>query len=169
MENPAEKFDSASISLVVRSVILPVKNKLFQLGTATGVLDRGLTGWMKMRSEIAVFNIGPLSFATLPGEVYPEIINGGIEAPEGGDYKIEPLEVPPVRDMMSGKFKFVFCLANDEIGYVIPKSQWDVKAPFTYNRKDSPYGEENSLGPETASILHSNIKEMLGELNKKKE
>jgi len=167
MDNPAERIDSASISLVVRSVILPIKNKFFRLGTASGVLDRGMVGWMNMRSELSVFNIGPLSFATIPGEVYPEIINGGVEAPEGQDFKTEPIEVPPVRDMMAGKYKFVFGLANDEIGYIIPKSQWDEKAPYTYNRKDSPYGEENSLGPGTASILHANIKEMLLELNKK--
>ena len=66
--------------------------------------------------------------------------------------------------MMPGKYKFVFGLANDEIGYIIPKSQWDVDAPYTYNRKDSPYGEENSLGPETAFILHKNLQEIISEL-----
>ena len=110
-----------------------------------------------MRTELSVFNMGPLSFATLPGEVYPEIVNGGVEAPDGGDFNIEPVEVPPVREMMTGKFKFIFCLANDEIGYIIPKSQWDVDAPYTYGRSDSPYGEKNSLGPETAQLLHKNI------------
>ena len=46
-------------------------------------------------------------------------------------------------------------------------SLWDVKDPYTYHRNDSPYGEENSLGPETASILHSALKGMLSELNRK--
>jgi len=166
METPVEIIDSASVSLITRSVILPIKNNLFRLGTMLGVIDRGMTGWMKMRSELAVFKIGPLSFATLPGEVYPEIVNGGIEAPEGNDFSISPAELPPVRDMMPGKYKFIFGLANDETGYIIPKSQWDVKAPYTYGREDSPYGEENSLGPETAGILHKNLKEMLLELCK---
>jgi len=164
MNTPAEVIDTASISLIVRTLILPVDNVLFRLGTAAGVINSGTTGWMKMRSELAVFNIGPLSFATLPGEAYPEIINGGVEAPAGRDFGNQPVEVPPVRDMMTGKYKFIFCLANDEIGYIIPKSQWDVKAPYTYERTDSPYGEENSLGPETAPILHRNLKEMLFEL-----
>ncbi len=116
-----------------------------------------------MRSELAVFKIGPASFVTIPGEIYPELVNGGVEAPEGRDYEIQPLEIPPVREMMDGKYKFIIGLANDEIGYIIPKSQWDVKAPFTYNRNDSPYGEENSPGPETAEILHRNLQEMLNE------
>jgi len=165
MEKPSENISKAGISLVVRTFTLPIENKMFRLATALGILDRGTTGWMKMRSEIAVFNIGPLSFATLPGEVYPEIINGGIESPEGRDFNVDPGEVPPVREMMKGKYKFIIGLANDETGYIIPKSQWDVKEPFTYGQNDSPYGEENSLGPETASLIHKNLREMLLELN----
>ncbi len=164
MENPVEKIDSAAISLVARTVILPIQNTLFRLGSMLGVFDRGTSGWMKMRSELTAFIIGPASFATFPGEVYPEIINGGIEAPAGNDFALNPEEIPCIRDMMPGKYKFIFGLANDEIGYIIPKSQWDVKAPFTYGSNDSPYGEENSLGPETAGILHQNLREMLEEL-----
>lgn len=165
MNNLVEELDSASISIIVRTVSLPIHNTLFKLGTMFGILNRGTCGWMKVRTELSAFTIGSLSFATLPGEIYPEIVNGGVEAPEGRDFNIEPVEVPSVRDMMAGKYKFIFCLANDEIGYIIPKSQWDVRAPYAYDRKDSPYGEENSMGPETAPLLHKNLKEMLVELN----
>ena len=164
MENPAEVIENAGISLVVRTLELPIKNKLFRLGAALGILNRGTVGWMKMRSELAVVKIGPLSIVTVPGEIYPEIVNGGIESPEGADFGIEPVEVPPIRGMMPGKYKFIIGLANDEIGYIIPKSQWDVKAPFAYGRDKAQYGEANSLGPETAPVLHRNIKEMLAEL-----
>jgi hypothetical protein len=167
MNNRSGVIDSANISLIVRTLTLPIQNVLFTMGTAAGLISRGTTGWMKMRSELSVFNLGPLSFATIPGEAYPEIVNGGVEAPEGGDFAVQPVEVPPVREMMSGRFKFIFCLANDEIGYIIPKSEWDRHSPYAYGRKDSPYGEENSLGPETAPILHRNLKEMLAELNRK--
>lgn len=167
MENPAEKMDSAAISLIVKTVDFPIDNTLFKLGSMLGILDRGTVGWMKMRSEVSACRIGPLTIVTVPGEPYPELINGGIEAPAGNDFGIQPQELPAVRDMMPGKYKFVFGLANDEIGYIIPKSQWDEKAPYTYDKKDSPYGEENSLGPETASILHKNLQEILGELNGK--
>jgi hypothetical protein len=166
MKTPEEIFDKAGISIVARTLTLPIENNLFRLASAIGVINRGTNGWMKTRTELAVFTIGPISFATLPGEVYPEIINGLAEAPEGRDFDIDPVEVPAVRDMMQGKFKFVIGLANDEIGYIIPKSQWDVEAPYTYNRKDSPYGEENSMGSGTAPLLHKNLREMLLELDK---
>lgn len=164
MEKPAEIIENAAISLVARSFTIPINNKMFRLATALGILDRGTSGWMKMRTELAAFTIGPLSFATFPGEVYPEIVNGGIEAPKGRDFEISPVEVPAVREMMPGKYKFVIGLANDEIGYIIPKSQWDEKPPYTYGRKDSPYGEENSLGAGTASVIHSNLKDIFSEL-----
>lgn len=165
MENYVEKIDSAGISLVVRTLSLPIDNKFFKLGTMLDIFNRGTSGWMKMRTELSVFKFGPVSFATLPGEVYPEIINGKIEAPEGRDFPGDPVEVPPVRDLMQGKYKFILGLANDEIGYIIPKSAWDEKAPYTYGNDGSPYGEEISLGPETARLLHRNLKEMLAELN----
>jgi hypothetical protein len=165
-KKPAEVIDSAAISIVTRAVKLPLDNRLFKLAKLIKVLDRGGSGLRYAWSELAVFTIGPLSFATFPGEVYPEIVNGGIEAPEGNDFNIPPVEVPAIRDMMPGKYKFILGLANDEIGYIVPKSQWDEEAPFTYGRDKAPYGEENSMGPETAPVLHQNLKEMLEILKK---
>jgi hypothetical protein len=164
MENPVETINEAGITLIVRTIPLKIDNTLFKLGAAIGVMKRGTMRWMKMRSELAVAKIGPISITTIPGEIYPELINGGVESPEGNDFDIQPVEVPPIRDMMPGKYKFVFGLANDEVGYIIPKSQWDVQEPYTYGRDNSPYGEENSLGPETAGVIHRNLQEMLEEL-----
>ena len=164
MAKPEEVIDSAAISIIAKTLPLPLDNTMFKLAAMLGVMKRGTTGWMKMKSELSVIKIGPISMVTIPGELYPEILNGGIESPEGQDYKIAPVEVPAIRDLMPGKYKFMFGLANDEIGYIVPKSQWDEKAPYTYGRDSGPYGEVNSLGPETAPTIHSNIKAMLEEL-----
>ncbi len=164
MDKPEEVIDSASISIIAKTLPLPLKNTEFKLAAMIGLMKRGTTGWMKMKSELAVVKIGPISLVTIPGELYPEILNGGVEAPVGQDFNIPPVEVPAIRDMMPGKYKFMFGLANDEIGYIIPKSQWDEKAPFTYGKEGRPYGEVNSLGPETAPTIHKNIKAMLEEL-----
>ena len=42
---------------------------------------------------------------------------------------------------MKGKINMNFNLGMDEIGYIIPISQWDRKKPFTYSYKEAPYGE----------------------------
>lgn len=164
LDKPDEVIDSASISIIAKTLPIQLDNVMFRLASMMGVMKRGTTGWMKMKSELSVVKIGPISMVTIPGELYPEIANGGVESPAGQDFKIAPVEVPAIRDLMPGKYKFLFGLANDEIGYIIPRSQWDVKAPFTYGRDSRPYGEVNSLGSETAPTIHKNIKAMLEEL-----
>ena len=160
----AETIESDGIRLRAKTIHLPLGNKLFQLAAALGVLDRGMSKWMTMRTEIAAWTLGPLSFMQVPGEIYPEIVNGGIEAPEGRDFPIEALEVPPLRSQMPGKYQFVIGLANDLIGYIIPRSEWDEKAPFLYGESDSPYGEINSVGPETAPLIYGAMLELLEEI-----
>jgi hypothetical protein len=102
-----------------------------------------------------VIRIGDLEILTMPGEMYPEIADGGIESPDGADYPSAPIEVPPLRSQMKGKLNMMVGLANDELGYIIPKSQWDAKRPYAYGRTDRPqYGEENSPGPDVAPAIH---------------
>ena len=91
-------------------------------------------------------------------------MNGGVEAPDGQDYDLEPVEVPYIRSQMKGDFNFVVGMANDMVGYIIPKSQWDEEAPFTYGRDKAPYGEENSIGPETGPKVHKELGILLEEL-----
>jgi len=87
-------------------------------------------------------------------------VNGGMERSPGGDFDIEPVEVPPLRAQMPGRVKFIFGLANDEIGYIIPKSEWDRKPPYLYDSKRRIYGEINSLGPDTAGVIHAALRDM---------
>lgn len=54
---------------------------------------------------------------------------------------------------MTAPHKFVLGLCNDELGYIIPMSQWDEKPPFAYGRERAQYGEINSAGPRVAPIV----------------
>ena len=111
-----------------------------------------------------MLTLGDASIACIPGEIYPEIVNGGIETPPGADFPVEPIEVPPVREFMPRKHKFIFGLANDEIGYIIPRSEWDQKAPYLYNSEKGVYGEINSVGPAAAEIIHRELKALAAEM-----
>lgn len=162
-ESNVARYDFAPVGIRARTIEMPIDNKLFLAAAYLGVIDRGHVRWKRMRTEVALLTIGEASIACVPGEIYPEIINGGIERPPGADFDIEPVEVPPLRDLMPGRVKFVFGLANDELGYLIPKSEWDVKPPFLYD-SNGVYGEINSCGPEAGRIIHATLAELCREV-----
>lgn len=155
------------IYLRAKTFNFEVKNKIFKLGAALGVINRGFSKFKYMRSEVDLLTIGPAWILTVPGEINPEILNGGIETPEGRDFDIEPVEVPPLRQVMRGDMNFVIGLANDEVGYMMPKTHWDTKAPFTYGRKKGMYGEVNSLGPETGPEVYRQARALIDEAAQK--
>jgi hypothetical protein len=157
-------MDKTDLSLRAKTFYFRMDNILFKLGGILGVFDRGFKRLTYVKSEINLLTIGPAWFLTIPGEINPEIVNGGIETPEGVDYTISPVEVPPIRQMMKGDINFVIGLANDEVGYIMPKTHWDEKQPFTYGEKEAPYGEVNSLGPETGPELHRQIMRLIDEM-----
>jgi hypothetical protein len=163
-----------------REVFLPLDNKLYQLGRRLGVLDRAGYLWkgdptkaepadaddfkspVCVRTETAWLRLGDLDIAAIPGEIYPELVLDKVQDPAdpGADFPDAPIE-PAIYKQLRGPHRMMIGLANDELGYIIPKRQWDEKPPFCYGRKKAQYGEANSLGPETAPILCQTFKELV--------
>ncbi|MBY0376179.1 MAG: hypothetical protein K2Q23_19440, partial [Bryobacteraceae bacterium] len=105
---------------------------------------------------------GPkLEAACIPGELYPELSVGGIERYPGADFPEAPLE-PAAKKMMRAPYRMLFGLANDEIGYIIPKAEWDAQEPWLNNAKKRWYGEVNSVGPEAAPLILRTLQELIG-------
>jgi hypothetical protein len=86
---------------------------------------------------------------TIPGEIYPELVNGGIARYAGADFPSAPFE-PALRAQLKSSYQFIFGLGNDEIGYLIPKAEWDEEPPWLQNAPVPWYGEVNSVGPDAA-------------------
>ena len=76
-----------------------------------------------------------------------------------------PPDIPPLQEVIKDTYKFYIGLSNDLIGYIIPKSEWDVGKPYLYNDHGDTYGEENSLGPDTAPILYKELKSVIKDLD----
>jgi hypothetical protein len=171
--------------LAVRSrpVFLPIDNRLYLLGYTLGVLKRDAFVWTGdpnkaepttpktpagarkcIKSEVAWLKLGELEIAAIPGEIYPELVLSKVQDPpdKGADFPDAPIE-PGIYAQMKSKHRMLIGLANDEVGYILPKRQWDEKAPYCYGRKRPQYGEENSLGPETAPLLCEAFRKMLAE------
>ena len=165
-EGKWDTVEKTTLRLHARTFLFDLDNFIFTLGSALGVLDRGFVKMNKLRSEVDLLIIGPACILTVPGEVNPELVNGGIEVPDGADYPGEPIEVPPFREMMPGKYNFVIGLGNDEVGYIMPKTHWDVEEPFTYHFKRRPYGEINSLGPESGPVLHREVQQLIADVQR---
>ncbi len=148
----ARRMERREIAVVARTVFVPIEGT-FKLPIMLGLIHPGWYGG-KAKTEIDAVRIGDLEILTVPGELYPEISEGGVEAPEGADFPGPPREVPGLRSQMSGAVNMVFNLANDEVGYLVPHTQWDTRPPYTYGLKKAPYGEVNSGGPDAATVVH---------------
>lgn len=162
-----DSLKSSLLNTKVAKVKIPVTNKNFIWGIDNKLIRRTWHDPKKkiLESEVNLIQLGEIQILTIPGEIYPEIVNGGIVNPPGADFKIlKPIEKTPIRTLMSGKMNMVIGLGNDELGYIIPKSEWDEKPPYLYNDKLKTYGEENSTGPETSGLIYQGI---LSLINKK--
>jgi hypothetical protein len=159
----AWKSENPAVSVAAKTIYLPMAG-VFKYAIMLGLIHPGYY-WGKAKTEINAIRIGDLEILTIPGELYPEIAEGGVEAPEGQDFTLPPQETPPLRSQMKGRMNMIFNLANDEIGYIIPKSQWDDEQPYAYGRDESQYGEENSGGPDVAPLLHQECLDLLSRLH----
>lgn len=104
----------------------------------------------------------------IPGELYPELSVGGIERYPGADFPDAPLE-PPLKSLLSAPFRMLIGMANDEIGYIIPKAEWDEQPPWLKNAPRRWYGEVNSVGPEAAPRIAAAAEKLIGAARKAKE
>jgi hypothetical protein len=160
---------------------VPLDNDRFRIAEATGIfadrrplytggkLDQSITerddGGRKTRyaagrdllTEIDYMELRSgdrllAELVTIPGEAFPEVVNGSVERFPGADYPDAPIETPVARILRS-PYQFIIGLGNDEIGYIIPKAEWDEQAPWLNNSPQAYYGEINSAGPDTAAAV----------------
>jgi hypothetical protein len=167
----ARPLQSAALEHRRAIVHVPLENSLFRLAAMLGVLDRPLFSNGKpatamfgddLRTEIGYLRLGEIEALLVPAEIYPELVLGGIQDPAdpAADFKDAPRE-KTLYSFLKSEHKMVIGLANDEIGYVIPRRQWDAKAPFAYGRSKTQYGEVNSVGPSAAARLAEAFERLL--------
>ena len=123
---------------------------------------------LALRTEMTYLEIGQMHLLLAPGELFPELVYGGyLDAAEsasgcGGEINPEPLTQiagdPALR---------IVGLANDELGYILPKNDFLLhdETPYFAAARDRHgrrhYEETNSLGPKTAETLANVFREMM--------
>ncbi|HYS05670.1 MAG TPA: neutral/alkaline non-lysosomal ceramidase N-terminal domain-containing protein [Candidatus Dormibacteraeota bacterium] len=159
-------------TLDVRSSALrvPLDNPRFIRGLTEGRIrprEVGDDGTLKSEEAVVTLRAAgskePLArLACVPGEIYPELVLGGIQDPQdpGADFPGTPAE-RPLGPMLGSRHRLVVSLCNDELGYIIPMSEWDEKPPFAYGRDSPQYGEMNSVGPRVAPLVLRTFEDLL--------
>lgn len=174
----AEPIELTPFTVSAKPIAIPVTNVIYRLARVARILRREGRIWegdfqklgpivteetmdkpTAVESEVAYLRLGDVHVAGIPGELYPELIYGKFQEPAepNADYPEAPLE-PTVESILPGKKWLLFGLANDEVGYIIPRRQWDSAAPYAYGREHSQYGEINSCGPDVAPIIMQALK-----------
>jgi hypothetical protein len=150
-----------------RPVEVPLDNAALREAIATGRRRARLAPSGAIESAVAVLSVtaggGPLfDLACVPGEVYPELVDGGIQEPQdpAADRHGEPAE-RALRSMLRAPVRMVAGACGDDLGDIIPISEWDEKAPFAYGLAAAPRGEETSPGPRTAPTLWAAFADLL--------
>lgn len=156
-------------------VRIPVTNQNFLGASAAGLFN----GRKPMAAEkVSVSPVGYLALraggkavveaAMIPGEMYPELSVGGVVKGDAGADIAEAAVEPAIKGMFTAPVRMLFGLANDEIGYIIPKAQWDEKEPYTFGAKKAWYGEVNAVGPEAAPMIAKTMQELVRGAGKRK-
>ena len=131
----------------------------------------------RIDTELMRLSFGPIEILALPGELLPELYEGGYDGrysfgypvvspgnPGPPDLKQAP-KGPYLKDFMTGKQRFVIGLADDEIGYIVPAYDFKTSPKLLmhpYPAGDH-YEESNSVGKETAAKIQAAAKEVLSD------
>lgn len=151
-----------SLRCLTQTVNLPLENKVFIAMGALGVLTNKIltkgegTYGLSVATSVSLLRLGDLTVVCLPGELFPELAYGA------GDV----LGVTAtLREILDEDF-FVIGLCDDEVGYIVPPSDFLVHETDPYlstvtdETGENHYEETNSVGPETAERLLSAVAEL---------
>jgi hypothetical protein len=129
----AEWSAVSEISIQKRELRVPMDNLGYQFLINKGVLARihgfDAAGGPQVVSTVYAVRLGDAQIVTVPGELFPEVYYGVAKHRREDCSKAatgRPPE-PPVREFMTAKYKFVFGLSPDELGYFVPG--YDFLAP----------------------------------------
>jgi len=152
-----------NIAIFSKEVILPVDNDVYVISTFLGTLNsitlpRGGRHRLSLITEVGLLILGNLRIALVPGELFPELAYGSAIGNTGLN--------PPALTNTVGEGFLVFGLCNDEIGYIVPPSDFflDEINPYLNRGVDkegrSHYEETNSVGPLTAGLIMEALEEL---------
>ena len=154
------------------SFTVPLDNTVFLYYKFLGILGNeamsgsGATEYV-LRSRLSLVRLGDASLLLLPGEIFPELITGGGRENPSNPGASDP---EPLQSILSraGITDFIpIGLADDELGYIVPPSDYLVDETAPYLNAAEPedgsrhYEETNSVGIGCAGALAGALEDLL--------
>lgn len=143
--------------------VVPMDNIAFMAYKFLGILNNtavpadSATGY-GVKSELSVLTLDDLAIALIPGEIFPELVSGetyGDANPNG----VNPRPLAEIATKHGFDKLLIIGLANDELGYIVPPSDFMLNESLPYLDKtmdykgENHYEETNSIGPECAPVI----------------
>ena len=154
----------------------PLDNIIFLTYKFLGILNHkavpadSTTGYGVV-TELSVLKLGDIAVTLLPGEIFPELVNGeayGRANPPG----VNPKSLQQLAKEQGIEKMLIVGLANDEIGYIVPPSDFLVNPEMPYLERitdfkgEDHYEETNSVGPGCAQAIADAFQSTVTELAK---
>ena len=157
------------LAVVTEHFEVECENPLFIGMKFLGALGNDLRvsfGKARARTELTLITLGAKRILLLPGEIFPELVYGA-------DSSFSPThperEDPDALCGLIGEELLIFGLADDEIGYIVPPSDFELhpehpylKTPEKDKNGENHYEETNSVGPGAAKAVAEAVKRLLG-------
>ena len=150
---------------------LPLDNTFFFFAKFLGILDNEIrsgesdTGYL-LQSELGVLSLGSVTLALIPGEIFPELVSGHGLAEE------DPEAFSSIAARHGAENLLIVGLCNDELGYIVPPSNFLVNEELPYIETitdatgENHYEETNSVGKKTAEIIADALERALEQMPK---
>jgi len=170
----AETVIPPELSVARTLFTAPMDNPMYMYLKFLGILENDIiegesdTGYL-VRSEMSVLRLGDLHIIMMPGEIFPELVSGK----EFYTYGIGGENPTPLADIAAGygaENLLIIGLCNDELGYIVPPSDFLLNETMPYVEKtmdpvgENHYEETNSCGPETARVIAETFNALLAAL-----
>jgi len=158
-----ERVLPARLVMAREEFTVPLDNPAFLMYKFLGILNnqavpaQSATGY-GVKTELTVLKLGNLALTLIPGEIFPELVYGGAY----GDANPEGVNPRPLRETAQEygmEEMLIVGLANDEVGYIVPPSDFLVHEKLPYLEKtmdykrENHYEETNSVGPGCAAAI----------------
>ena len=122
-----------------------------------------------IESEVSILQISNITFILIPGEIFPELVYGGsFENPLS--YNENDITISELAKSNNVDELIIIGLCNDELGYIVPPSDYLVNPEYPYIKDfvdpydENHYEETNSVGINMQYELIKALKKIFNKL-----